>query len=77
MTRLLGQYENEAMAQLARMELEENGIHAEVVGGSLNLLIGIAATTRAVQLMVEDNDYERARALLSRESEASGDAEHE
>ncbi|MDA1260923.1 MAG: DUF2007 domain-containing protein [Planctomycetota bacterium] len=65
MTRRLGRFDNEALAELARMELERHGIHAEVVGGSLNMLAGVAALSDGIQLLVQDEDYECAREVLS------------
>jgi len=65
MTRRLGRFDNEALAELARMELEREGIHAEIVGGGLNMLVGVAALSDGIQLLVENEDYERALKILS------------
>lgn len=77
MTRLLGHYDNEAAAQLARLRLEESGIRAEVVGGALSGFEGWPIAFRGVQLLVTDADFERAAALLATDRGAAPDAELE
>lgn len=69
----LGKYDNEAMAQLARIRLEEQGIRAELVGGSLTGLEGWPIAYSGVQLLVADQDYERARRILAGEGPHSAE----
>jgi len=64
----LGKFDNEAMAQIARMRLEEQGIRAELIGGSLTGLEGWPIAYSGVQLLVAEQDYERARRILAGEN---------
>ena len=64
----LGKFDNEAMAQIARMRLEDQGIRAELIGGSLTGLEGWPIAYSGVQLLVAEQDYERARRILAGEN---------
>ncbi len=67
MTRFVGEYDTEAKAHIARLLLEQHGICAELVGGSLSGLEGWPVAYRGVQLLVADADFERARRILAGE----------
>lgn len=60
----LGRFWKVIEADVARSALESHGIHAVVFDGGLNIAEGGGIAT-AARLMVLDEDYEDARAILS------------
>jgi hypothetical protein len=69
MTKYVGQYDTEFQAHLALLLLDQHGIRAAVVGGSLTWLEGFPRSMFGVQLLVADADYERAERLLAGEKQ--------
>jgi len=72
---LLAIYGNPVEAELARSELQAEGIPARVMGGtSGDLFAGMGVGLSNVQLLVPEGDYERATRLLDRESDVGREA---
>jgi len=72
---LLAIYGNPVEAELARAELEAEGIRAGVMGAtSGDLFAGMGVGMSNVQLFVPEADYERASELLAEESEVAREA---
>jgi hypothetical protein len=69
---LLAIYGNPVEAELARAQLQAEGIPARVMGGtSGDLFAGMGVGVSNVQLLVPEGDYERASQLLDEESEVA------
>src|SRR5262249_20680783 len=72
---LLAIYGNPSEAELARSELEAEGIRARVMGAtSGDLFAGMGVGLSNVQLLVPEEDYERATELLAEESDVAREA---
>jgi hypothetical protein len=72
---LLAIYGNPIEAELARSELEAEGIRARVMGAtSGDLFAGMGVGLSNVQLLVPEEDYERATELLAEESDVAREA---
>jgi hypothetical protein len=72
---LLAIYGNSVEAELARSELQAEGIPARVMGGtSGDLFAGMGVGMSNVQLLVPEGDYERATRLLDQESDVAREA---
>jgi hypothetical protein len=72
---LLAIYGNPVEAELARAELEGAGIRACVLGASSgDLFAGMGVGLSNVQLLVPEEDYERAAGILAEESDVAREA---
>lgn len=72
---LLAIYGNPVEAELARAQLEAEGIRAQVTGAtSGDLFAGMGVGLSNVQLFVPEGDYERATELLAEETDVGREA---
>ena len=68
------QFYNEFEAGLAKIALDDNGIHSVVVGGDVNSMLPHVEDF-GVELKVMAKDVEKAKAILeSQKSDSEGDA---
>ena len=68
------QFYNEFEAGLAKLALDDNGIHSVVVGGDVNSMLPHIEDF-GVELKVMASDVEKAKAILeSQKSDPEGDA---
>jgi hypothetical protein len=65
---------NEFEAGLAKLELDNNGIHSVIVGGDVNAMLPYVEDF-GVELKVMEKDVEKAKAILeSQNKDPEGDA---
>ncbi len=61
---ILGEFEDEFYAEVARRDLEAAGIRATVIKDNSNLFILFSEQDKAVRLVIPDTQIEKAKQIL-------------